>query len=185
MPTVSTTGQPAVVEPRSSHRVRITASSMAPRSSSPNDSMSYRSRGEPCRERDQLRIRAGGLGTRFDFDKSPKSVHGFHAGVLHAMGKTAKDAMYQHNHWSGKTARARFERAVSGNAKVEDLVDARIAEITAFLKVGLQAGPDVPVAIRDTDPHVSGVLGLRQERQQRHQEPSGGDARRDHQRPVR
>lgn len=74
-----------------------------------------------------------GWGPGFDFDKSLEVGAWLHAGVLHAMGKTAKDAMYQHNYWSGKNCPGQI-RARGIWHKVEDLVDARIAEITAFLK---------------------------------------------------
>lgn len=98
-----------------------------------------------------------GWGPDFDFDKSWEVGTWLHAGVLHAMGKTAKAAMYQHNHWSGKDCPGEIRRRGIWS-KTEDTVDAHIAEIKAFLAGGSPAPvPPVqqeyatPVPIREAE----------------------------------
>ncbi|MGB3330816.1 MAG: hypothetical protein WBA46_17770, partial [Thermomicrobiales bacterium] len=57
-----------------------------------------------------------------------------HAGVLQAMGKSGgTEAMYQHNYWSGKNC-PRQIRDRGQWSYAEKTVDARVAEINAYLK---------------------------------------------------
>ena len=81
-----------------------------------------------------------GWGPGYDFNKSLEVGYWLHAGVLHAIGKTAKTAMYQHNYWSGKHCPGQIRnRGIWG--KVEDEVDARIAEIKAHVSGAVSPVP--------------------------------------------
>lgn len=88
-----------------------------------------------------------GWGPKFSFDKSMDVGAWLHAGVLHAIGKTAKAAMYQHRYWSGKWCPGQIlNRGIWST--VEDLVDEHIAEIAAFVSGGKPIpAPTAPVAI--------------------------------------
>lgn len=87
-----------------------------------------------------------GWGPAYDFNKTLEVGYWLHAGVLHAMGKTAKAAMYQHNYWSGKDCPGQIRRRGIWN-KVEDEVDARIAQIKAYVAGGDKPAPEKPLTI--------------------------------------
>ena len=73
-----------------------------------------------------------GWGPKFNFNKSLEVGVALHAGVLHAIGKTAKDAMYQHRFWSGKNCPGEIIRRGLWTT-TENMVDAQIAAIKAFI----------------------------------------------------
>lgn len=76
-----------------------------------------------------------GWGPNFRFDQSLEVGMWLHAGVLHAIGKTAKASMYQHHFWSGKDCPGEIRRrGIWGS--VEDGVDNRIEQIKAYLSGG-------------------------------------------------
>lgn len=81
-----------------------------------------------------------GWGPNYDFNKSWLVGTHIHAGVLHAIGKTAKAAMYQHNRWNGKDCPGEIRRRGIWT-KTEDAVDANIAEIKAFVNGGDKPAP--------------------------------------------
>lgn len=84
------------------------------------------------------------LGTDAKFDASWKTGMWVHAGVLHAMGRTADTSMYQHNYWSGKPCPGQIRKRGLWSA-TEQGVDDRIAQIVAFL-AGESAG-DKPAPV--------------------------------------
>jgi hypothetical protein len=101
-----------------------------------------------------------GWGPAYDFDKSLDVGEWLHAGVLHAIGKTAKEAMFQHNYWSGKDCPGEIRRRGLWS-KVEDTVDAGIDEIAAFVQGGASAKPTEPTVTYEP---ASPVAALKDER---------------------
>lgn len=88
-----------------------------------------------------------GWGPGFDFDKSWEVGTWLHAGVLHAIGKTAKAAMYQHHYWSNKDCPGEIRRRTLWS-ETEDAVDANIAAISAFVSSGKPQPSKPAVTVR-------------------------------------